>query len=64
MGVAGPDRRFELPAGPPAALDFGPFALEATPPPIGAAADGYGPRRMILDKILIDAAAAAGAEVR
>jgi 2-polyprenyl-6-methoxyphenol hydroxylase-like FAD-dependent oxidoreductase len=45
-------------------LDFGPFALEGTPPPADGVADGYAPRRTILDKILVDAAAAARAEVR
>jgi len=45
-------------------LDFGPIVLEAAPPPAAGVADGYAPRRTVLDKILIDAAAAAGAEVR
>jgi flavin-dependent dehydrogenase len=45
-------------------LDFGPFMLEGTPPPADGVADGYAPRRTILDKLLVDAAAAAGAEVR
>lgn len=45
-------------------LDFGPVVLEAAPPPVDGVADGYAPRRTVLDKILIDAAAAAGAEVR
>ncbi|HEY7031759.1 MAG TPA: NAD(P)/FAD-dependent oxidoreductase [Thermomicrobiales bacterium] len=45
-------------------LDFGPFALQGTPPPADGVADGYGPRRTVLDKLLVDAAAAAGAEVR
>jgi flavin-dependent dehydrogenase len=46
-------------------LDFGPLAIAGTPRP---AADGrstaYAPRRTVLDKILVDAAAQAGAEVR
>ena len=46
-------------------FDVGPFALVAAPPPAAdGAADGYAPRRTVLDKILVDAAAAAGAEVR
>jgi flavin-dependent dehydrogenase len=45
-------------------IDFGPFALEGTPPPSDGVADGYAPRRTILDKLLVDAAAAAGVEVR
>lgn len=45
------------------AFDFGPFVLEGAP---GAehAPVAYCPRRTVLDKILVDAAAAAGAEVR
>jgi 2-polyprenyl-6-methoxyphenol hydroxylase-like FAD-dependent oxidoreductase len=45
-------------------LDLGPFALLATPPAVDGAQDGYGPRRSVLDKILVDAAVAAGAELR
>jgi flavin-dependent dehydrogenase len=45
--------------------DFGPFTISGSP----KAADGdisyaYGPRRTVLDKLLVDAAAEAGAEVR
>jgi 2-polyprenyl-6-methoxyphenol hydroxylase-like FAD-dependent oxidoreductase len=45
------------------AFDFGPFTLSGVP---GAhrADVAYAPRRMVLDKILVDAASAAGAEVR
>ncbi|HEY7073058.1 MAG TPA: NAD(P)/FAD-dependent oxidoreductase [Acidimicrobiales bacterium] len=46
-------------------LDFGPIVISGTPRP---AADGksvaYAPRRTVLDKILVDAAGRAGAEVR
>lgn len=45
-------------------VDFGPLVLEAAPPPIDGIADAYAPRRTILDKLLVEAAAAAGAEVR
>jgi flavin-dependent dehydrogenase len=45
-------------------LDVGPFALDGTPPPIGAVADAYCLRRTVLDHILVGEAAAAGAEVR
>ena len=45
-------------------LDVGPFALEGAPPPADGVSDGYAPRRTVLDKLLVDAAAAAGAEVR
>jgi len=45
-------------------LDVGPFALHGTPPPIDGVADAYSVRRTVLDRILVDAAADAGAEVR
>jgi 2-polyprenyl-6-methoxyphenol hydroxylase-like FAD-dependent oxidoreductase len=43
------------------AFDFGPFTLSGAP---DHATVAYGPRRTVLDKILVAAAAAAGAEVR
>ncbi len=46
------------------AFDFGPFVLRGSPPAIDGQGTAYGPRRTILDKLLVDAAAAAGAEVR
>lgn len=53
---------------PPATVkqtfDPGPFALTGSATPINGAAYGYAPRRTLLDKILVDAAASAGAEVR
>jgi flavin-dependent dehydrogenase len=45
-------------------FDVGPFALVGTPPPADGVADGYAPRRWVLDKILVDAAIEAGAELR
>jgi flavin-dependent dehydrogenase len=45
-------------------VDFGPFALEGTPPPSDGVAEGYAPRRRVLDAILVEAAVAAGAELR
>jgi 2-polyprenyl-6-methoxyphenol hydroxylase-like FAD-dependent oxidoreductase len=45
-------------------FDFGPFTIAGTPRPTDGSSTGYGPRRLILDKILVDAAADAGAEVR
>jgi flavin-dependent dehydrogenase len=45
-------------------LDFGPFTIAGTPHPSDGNATAYAPRRTVLDKILVDAAAAAGAEVR
>jgi 2-polyprenyl-6-methoxyphenol hydroxylase-like FAD-dependent oxidoreductase len=44
------------------AFDFGPFTLSGAPDPDGTVA--HGPRRTVLDKVLLDAAAEAGAEVR
>jgi flavin-dependent dehydrogenase len=55
-------------AGAPAirrySLDVGPFALHGSPPPIDGVADAYSLRRAVLDEILVEAASAAGAEVR
>ena len=45
-------------------FDFGPFALTGTPHGGDGAFPAYAPRRTVLDKILLDAAARAGAEVR
>jgi len=45
-------------------FDFGPFTIAGTPRPADGSSIGYGPRRFILDKILVDAAADSGAEVR
>lgn len=45
-------------------LDLGPFALAGTPPAVEGVATIYAPRRTVLDKILLDAAVAAGAELR
>jgi flavin-dependent dehydrogenase len=45
-------------------FDFGPIAFAGSPRAVDGNALGYGPRRTVLDKILVDAAAEAGAEVR
>lgn len=45
-------------------LDVGPFALRGTSPPLDGIAAGYCPRRTVLDQILVEAAVAAGAELR
>src|SRR5918998_1160790 len=47
-----------------AVYDFGDCRLIGFPPPIDGVAEGYGPRRKVLDQILIEAARAAGAELR
>ena len=46
------------------ALDFGPVTISGTPRPSGDTTVAYAPRRTVLDKILVDAADRAGAEVR
>lgn len=43
---------------------FGPFTVSGSPLPAGGVGVACGPRRVVLDKILLDAAGAAGAEVR
>src|SRR5437016_734182 len=45
-------------------LDLGPLTLVGTPPAVDGVADGYAPRRKVLDQILVDAAVEAGAELR
>jgi 2-polyprenyl-6-methoxyphenol hydroxylase-like FAD-dependent oxidoreductase len=45
-------------------LDTGSFALHGAPTPIDGVADGYSLRRTVLDSILVNAAAEAGAELR
>lgn len=45
-------------------FDAGPITLRGTPPPFDGVTTGYAPRRTILDTILFEAAAEAGAEVR
>lgn len=45
-------------------FDAGPVVLEGEIPPLDGADAIYGPRRTILDKVLLDAARDAGAEVR
>ena len=45
-------------------IDVGAFAFTGSPPPVDGIAEIYAPRRSVLDKILVDAAAAAGAELR
>ncbi len=45
-------------------FDFGPFTLAGSPPPRDGTGVGYGPRRRLLDAILVAAADEAGAEVR
>ena len=46
------------------AFNFGPFTIAGTPQPHDGISTAYAPRRTVLDKILVDAADRAGAEVR
>lgn len=45
-------------------FDFGAVTLTGSPPPVDDVVEGYAPRRTVLDKILVDAAVEAGAELR
>ncbi len=45
-------------------FDFGPVVIAGTPHPCDGVATAYAPRRTVLDTILVDTAARAGAEVR
>jgi flavin-dependent dehydrogenase len=52
------------PSIPSVRFDVGSFALVGSSPSVDGDARSYGPRRTVLDKILVDAAARAGVEVR
>jgi 2-polyprenyl-6-methoxyphenol hydroxylase-like FAD-dependent oxidoreductase len=45
-------------------LDFGPFAIAGQPRGVPGGTTAYAPRRTVLDALLVEAASAAGAEVR
>lgn len=45
-------------------FDFGPVVISGTPGAVDGSSLAYAPRRTVLDKLLLDAAAGAGAEVR
>jgi flavin-dependent dehydrogenase len=45
-------------------FDFGPVTIAGRPRPIGGGSTGCAPRRYLLDQILLEAAARAGAEIR
>lgn len=45
-------------------FDFGPLKISGSPQPIDGVARGYCSRRTVLDKLLVDAAVEAGAELR
>ncbi len=52
------------PSIPSVRFDVGPFALVGSSPSVDGDARSYAPRRIVLDKILVDAAARASVEVR
>ncbi|HEX6584871.1 MAG TPA: NAD(P)/FAD-dependent oxidoreductase [Thermoleophilaceae bacterium] len=45
-------------------FDFGPVTIAGTPRPANGTVSAYGPRRIVLDALLVEAAVAAGAELR
>ena len=45
-------------------FDFGDLSLSGAPPAVDGVVEGYAPRRIVLDRILSDAAVEAGAELR
>ena len=45
-------------------LEWGHLSLAGSPPPRDGVAESYAPRRTVLDMLLVDAAVAAGAELR
>jgi flavin-dependent dehydrogenase len=45
-------------------FDFGPVVIDGIPHPTDGSSAAYAPRRTVLDKVLVDAAASVGAEVR
>src|SRR5947209_1443148 len=52
------------PISPQVTFNVGPFALVGAPPPIDGIRFGIAPRRMVLDSVLVEAAVAAGVELR
>jgi 2-polyprenyl-6-methoxyphenol hydroxylase-like FAD-dependent oxidoreductase len=52
------------PAWPTLRADFGPVVLDGPPTPVEGICEHYAPRRTVLDKLLVDAAVSAGAELR
>jgi flavin-dependent dehydrogenase len=45
-------------------FDFGPVRIAGSPRPVDGVGVGYGPRRTVLDQLLVEAAVEAGAELR
>ncbi len=57
-------RASNCPSIPAVRFDVGPFVLVSSTPSVDGGIGSYGPRRTVLDKLLVDAAAQAGVEVR
>ena len=67
LGRWGILERLEATNCPPVAkysFDFGPVTISGTPRPANGTASAYGPRRIVLDALLVEAAVGAGAELR
>jgi 2-polyprenyl-6-methoxyphenol hydroxylase-like FAD-dependent oxidoreductase len=62
-GLLEPLREFGCAPLPELTYDFGRVAISGTPPAVHGASDAYCPRRTVLDKLLVDAAVEAGAEL-
>src|SRR3954469_13739051 len=45
-------------------FDFGPITISGSPRPVAGVAEAFGPRRIVLDDLLVRSADAAGAELR
>ncbi len=52
------------PVSPGYSLDFGPISVSGTARPVEGISHAYAPRRRVLDTLLVEAAAGAGAEIR
>jgi flavin-dependent dehydrogenase len=63
-GLLGQVAASKCPALTIATFDLGPFTLAGQLPSAEDTSEAFGPRRTILDKILVDAAVSAGAELR
>jgi 2-polyprenyl-6-methoxyphenol hydroxylase-like FAD-dependent oxidoreductase len=63
-GLLGKVQQTGCPPLPTMSLYLGPFTLTGSPPPVDGVADAYAPRRVVLDRILVEAAVEAGAELR
>lgn len=63
-GLRGELRATDTPPVTHGRFDLGPITLDATPPPVEGETAAFGPRRFLLDEILVRAAVNSGAELR